>query len=115
MAATFNDNNVQYGSRTLSINGVTVIADTFTPTFPTKEILRTNELDEPTGSVAVPDFVRVTAQLQVPNGVYVTIGQNFTTNIGNSTNVKFFIQSVEQPEDKAGEKKQSITAIKSYE
>jgi len=115
MAATFNDNNVDYGSRVLSINAVNYVADNFTVTFATKEILKTNELDEPTGSVAVPDFVRGTAQIQMgANTAYVTIGQNFTTNIANTVNGVFFIQSVEIPEDKTAEKKQSITFIKKY-
>ncbi len=115
MSAVYNDNSVSYGSRTLSVNGVTYIADNFTVSTPVKEILRTNELDEPIGSVGVPDFIRATAQVQLAtNAVYLTHGQNFTVNYANATNVVFFIQNADYPEDKAGEKKQNITAIKKY-
>lgn len=112
MAAVHNDGNVGYGSRTLSINGVTCVADNFTVTFATKEIPQTNQLDEPSGFVLVNDFTRGSAQLQVTNGAYVTIGQNFTTNVANTVNAVFVISSVEPPEDKAGEKKQTISFIK---
>ena len=115
MAAVYNDNSVSYGSRTLSVNSVTYIADNFTVTDGVKEILRTNELDEPVGSVGVQDFVRGSAQLQLGTGAaFVTKGQNFTVNYANAVNAVFVIQSADYPEDKAGEKKQNITFIKEY-
>jgi hypothetical protein len=113
MAAVHNDQSVDYGSRTLSINGVTYVADNFTVTFPTKEIPRTNELDEPSGFVLVSDFTRGTAQLQTgANTTYVAVGQTFVTNVANTTNGNYVIQSVEVNDDKTAEKKQSITFIK---
>jgi hypothetical protein len=113
MAAVHNDGSVDYGSRVLSINSVNYVADNFTVTFSTKEILRTNELGEPSGHVLVSDFVRGTAQLQTgANTTFVAVGQTFVTNVGNTTNGNYVIASVEVPEDKEGEKKQSISFIK---
>jgi hypothetical protein len=114
MADIFNDGGVPHGSRVLNINGVNFVADNLTVTYGTKEILRTNATDEPSGSVAIPDFTRGTAQVQLSSSnAYVTEGENFTTNIRGS-NVTFLVQSVEVPETKGEEKKQSISFIKKY-
>jgi hypothetical protein len=71
MSANFNDVGIPYGSQTLVLlatttatTGITYIADNIDFQNPSKEILRTNQLDEPSGSVDYDDFMRATATLQ---------------------------------------------------
>ena len=67
-----NDGGIPYGSQVLTLlatttatSGTTYIADNIDFTDPSKEINRTNQLDEPSGSVNYDDFQRATATLQL--------------------------------------------------
>ncbi len=71
MSANFNDGSIPYGSVTLVLlattaatTGTTYVADSIEFHEPSKEILRTNQLDEPSGSLDYNDFARATATLQ---------------------------------------------------
>ena len=117
MSAFKNDGTVQYGSRVLSINSVSYVADNVTVNRPGKTIERTNEIDEPSGQVSYTGFVTGSATLQLASGSTVipvqglTFTETFVASIGSET---FYLDSVDQPEDKAGEKKVNVTFRKQY-
>jgi hypothetical protein len=117
MSAAYNDGTIPYGSRVLTINTVTYIANNIRISRPTKVIRRTNELDEPTGSVGIKDFVTGSAELQLatsstaepPQGQ--TFAVTFDATIGSET---FLIKDVDRPEEKGSDKKVNITFVKKY-
>lgn len=118
MSAPWNDGSIPYGSRVLTINSVAYVANNIRIRRPAKTIKRTNEIDEPTGSVGVSDFVEGTAELQLAtsstaepqNGM--TFGPiTFDAAIGAET---FIVQSPERGEEKASDKKMNISFIKKY-
>ena len=117
MAAIVNDGSVQYGSRVLSINSVSYVADNIEVNRPTKTITRTNELDEPDGQVTYADYVTGSATLQLESGATVipvaglTFSATFIASIGAET---FYLENVDQPEVKDAEKKVNITFRKQY-
>lgn len=117
MAAFKNDGTVQYGSRVLTINAVAYVADNINVNRPGKTIERTNELDEPSGQVSYSGFVTGSATIQLATSATaipvqgLTFSTTFVTSIGSET---FYIESVDQPEEKAGEKKVNINFRKQY-
>jgi len=116
MAALKNDNSVNYGSRTITtITGaVTYVCDDFTVNRPVNEILLTDELNEPSGSVTYADFVRGTANLQFLTK-YPLGGDTFSVTIGAEYGAEtFIIQEVGNPEQKGSIKMVPITFLKSY-
>ncbi len=113
----FNDGTVQYGSRVLTINGVTYVADNITVNRPTKRIERTDQIGEPSGSVGVAGFVTGSCQLQIatsstaePQGGY-TFTVTLDATIGAET---FYIESPGRTENKDAEKKINVTFVKKY-
>jgi hypothetical protein len=134
MSAFKNDNTVQYGSIVLTIgtfaagtpptisSTTTFVADNFTITRPSKTIERTNEIDEPSGQVSYLGFVTGSAQLQLASGstLYPLHGKHFTVTLfdtdgsGSNDAEYFYIDSVDQPLVKDGEKKVPITFRKIY-
>lgn len=112
MSAQYNDGTVQYGSRVLTINAVTYVADNISVTRPTKEIERSNEIGEPSGSVGVPGFVNGSATLQLASGSTaepqggMTFTVTFDSAIGAET---FYVTGPGRVENKEGEKKINIT------
>lgn len=113
----YNDGAVQMGARDLTINEIVYAGDSVAVNRPTKNVRRTNSVDEPSGSRIYADFVTGSATLQLAdettpipeNGM--TFAETFVTNIGEET---FIIDNVGQPEEKAGEKKVTITFVKKY-
>lgn len=72
MSANYNDGSIPYGSQVVTLmastthtTGTTYIADNIEFSDPSKEILRTNQIDEPSGSVDYSDFSRATSTLQM--------------------------------------------------
>ena len=122
MSAFKNDGTVQYGSIVLAIGDWTggtpptigtptnYIADNFTVNRPSKTIERTSEIDEPNGQVSYAGFVTGSATLQLASGstAVPVQGEAFTATVGAAAEY-FYIDSVDQPLDKAGEKKVNIT------
>jgi hypothetical protein len=106
MAATYNDGAVPYGSRVLTINAVTYVADAFTITRGTKIIERNNELGEPSGWVAVATVPTGTATLQLAAAATAipTLGLTFTITEGT-----FALIDVGQPEGEGDTKKVTIS------
>ena len=114
MAAVYNDGNIPYGSRAVSINGTGYIADDISITRPTQEIKRTNELGEPNGWVATIDFVEGQATLQMPDSTTTPDnGDTFITDFGEG-NETFYVTEVGIPENKDSDKKVTITFRKAY-
>ncbi|SRR6266568_1671721 len=106
-----NDGSIPYGSRVLTINSVTYVADNLIITRPRKMIERTNHLDVPSGQVSVPGFVSGTATLQLSTDGAVpladdTFSDTFVTSIGAET---FFLTDIGQPESKDAERKVDVS------
>lgn len=122
MAASYNDNTIQYGTHDLNIiypNSVSMgvfVCDNITINRPTKVIQRTDNLGEPTGSVGVPDFVNGSGTMQLANASSVepAAGCTFTENFQVGVAETFFIHSVGLATTKDGEKKVPFSFIKKY-
>jgi len=110
-----NDGTVQYGSRVLTINSVTYVAEQIEVRRPTFVIERRNQLNQPSGQVIDDDFVTGTATLQLATGstAIPTNGQSFTETFGAASET-FLISEVGQPEEQGGEKKVTISFRKKY-
>ena len=87
MSAQYNDGTVQYGSRSVVVKKAdgtttraTYVFDNITIRRPTKKILRTQQLGEPSGSVGVADFVEGSGQYQLATA---------TTTIKNAASGQF--------------------------
>ncbi len=128
---TFTDGLQQFSSRVLSIglftagapatiaSGVNFIADNISVTYPSKTATRTNQTGHPSGQRSVDDFITGSATLQletsstIPPLRYKAFTTTFTDadNDGDVTaDAEFFyIDSVEQPENKDEERKVNIT------
>lgn len=80
MAALWNDGSIPYGSEVLTINSVTYIAENVSFDNPSVVQQRRNEVNEPTGSFGVQDFVTGSATLQkaATGTVVPTPGLTFT-------------------------------------
>lgn len=113
----YNDGTVQYGSRVFTINSVAYVADNISVNRPTKEIERTNQIGEPSGSVGVAGFVSGSATLQLASGATVepTAGQTFAVTFDSGIGAEtFFVTSPSRAETKDGEIKLNITFKKKY-
>jgi len=101
----YNDGDVSYGSRDLTINGVVYATDDFNLTPDKTEILRTSRLERPTGKVVIKGLVRGTATLQLATSstAIPQIGHTFTVTEGD-----FVVDVVSRAETKGGETKVSI-------
>ena len=93
MAATWNDGTMVYGSTTLSINSVTYVAENVTITRAATVIEQRNELNEPSKSVGVADWVKGTATLQCAAAATAEplAGLTFSKNWGGGTGTENFI------------------------
>lgn len=115
--ALINDGTVQYGSRVLTINSVSYIAEQIEVRRPTVIIERRSELNAPNGQVQTDDFVTGTATLQLASGSIVipenglTFSTTFVTAIGAET---FFLSEIGQPESQGDAKKVTISFRKKY-
>ena len=103
----------QVGSRTLSINSVTYVAESFDyneGTSKTEEVF--GETGNPTGSVSWASVPKGTATLQLSGTQAIpTQGLNFVTTI-RGTNTNFTITDVGTPEGQQDRKKVNISYIK---
>lgn len=106
----FNDGTYQVGSRTLSLNSVTYIAESFSYDEPTAKVEAvTDEIGDPDGSVAWAGIPTGSATLQMSGSMAVPAqGQSFTTSIRGAT-VTFKVLTVGTPEEAQGRKKVNIT------
>ena len=65
MALPVNDGTVRFGSRVLTINSITYIAESFEVSEPTFKVERRSELGAPNGKYIGEDFVTGSATLQL--------------------------------------------------
>ena len=111
MSAFKNEVTVQYGSQVLTIGGEAYVADNITINRTSKTILRTNEIDEPSGQVSYkgePDTG--TAQIQLASGSATTPqqGETFTADLGFGSET-YYVTDISKPFAKDGETKLNIT------
>ena len=108
-----NDGTWQVASRTLSINSVTYVAESFSyeeGTSKTESVF--DENGDPSGSVTWKNVPTGSATLQMSGSMAVpTQGQSFSATIRGSS-VNFKILNVTTPEEQQGRKKVNITFIK---
>lgn len=116
MAAIVNDGAIPYGSRDLSINSKTYVADNIEVTRPTKVIERTNSTDEPSGQVIYANFVTGTATLQLAgNTDKPQLGNTFTETFDSTIGAEtFYISETGLPEAKGEDRKVSVQFRKKY-
>src|SRR5262245_21938142 len=110
-----NDGTIPYGTRVLTINSVTYVAEQIEVRRPTFTIERRNQLNQPSGQVIDDDFVTGTATLQLATGstAIPTNGQTFATTFAAAEET-FIISEVGQPEEQGAEKKVTISFRKKY-
>ena len=111
------DGTLPFGSRVLTIGGVTYIADNVDVTRPSKVVRNTDENDEPDGAVYVPDFVTGSATLQLASSATAipALHAEFTTTMSSGVGVETFILTeIGQPETKDGLKKVRVSFAKKY-
>lgn len=117
MSAFTNDGTIPYGSKVLTIGGVIFIADDIQVSRPSKKISRTDQLDEPSGSVNYEDFHSFTATLQlattatVPPAKGATCTVTFDDVYGSES---WFVFDINQPFQKDQETKVQVTMHKDY-
>lgn len=129
MAAFRNDGTVQYGSFVLAIGTITpgnpptvgagtnYVADNVSINRPSKTIERTNEIDEPSGQVSYGGFVTGSATIQFATSATLAplLGKGFSLTVfdtdgdGDNDAEVFYIDSIDQPFEKGGERKANIT------
>lgn len=115
MSAAYNDGALPYGSRVLTIDSITYIAENFEFTRPTQSIQRRNQLNEPSGAVYVDDFATGNAILQLAAATTAipTTGQTFTTTVGSGSET-FVLTEVGQPEAQGEAKKVNVNFALTY-
>jgi hypothetical protein len=112
-----NDGTIPYGSKILTIGGAAFVADDIQVSRPSKKISRTNQLDEPTGSVNYEDFHTFTCTLQYetdatpPPAKGAECLQTFDAVYGAET---WFLFDLTQPFQKDQETKVQATFHKKY-
>lgn len=123
MSAFVNDGSIPYGSQVLTLlatqtatTGVTYIADNIDFSDPSKEINRTNQIDEPTGSVNYNDFMRCTATLQLATTTTPLPQKGYfcSITVGPSETFTFFVFDRSAPEEKGADRKCNVTFKRAY-
>lgn len=90
-----------YGSRVLSIGGVSYIANNFRVEQAGKLLERTTELGAPNGAVMIDTAYTGTAEVQLAANttVYPNISMTFSTRVDSeNANLNFFLTTVGAPE-----------------
>jgi len=118
-----NDGGIPYGSQVLTLlatttatSGTTYIADNIDFTDPSKEINRTNQLDEPSGSVNYDDFQRGTATLQLATTTTPLPAKGAVAQItvGVAETFWFFVYDRSAPKAKGEDHKCNVTFKRLY-
>ena len=107
----YNDADVVFGSRELTINGVVYAADDFSLDHEVTEIVRTNKNDRPTGQVAIKGRITGSATLQLATSStpMPEMGMQFTVTEGT-----FVLRKVSRSESKGGETKVPIEFVQKF-
>lgn len=124
MSAFKNDGSIPYGSKVLTVGaasggagGTTYIADDIQLSRPSKKIMRTNQIDEPVGSVNYDDFVSFTATLQLATTSTVPPSKGWETTVtfDSTTSAEvFFVFDRTEPFVKDQETKVQVSFHKKY-
>lgn len=118
MAAFINDGGIPYGSQVITLKATTAattgtdyIADSVDFSDPSKEINRTNQIDEPTGSVNYNDFQRATATLQFATTSTDTPIKGYVAALARNdgTTAWYFVFDVSEPQAKGEDHKCNVT------
>jgi hypothetical protein len=109
MADRLIDGSVQYGSRSITIDGTDYATDDFSVETASTQILRTDEYEVPSGRVTIVGETTGSATLQLAaDGTAVpVVGDQFTETEG-----VFTIISVGRSESKGGETKVPVSFVK---
>lgn len=118
MALPFNDGTVPFGSRVLTINAVTYVAENFEVSEPTFKVERRDEINAPNGQYIGPDFINGSATLQLATSstAIPALGDTFATKprAADVANTTFAISEVGIPEEQGAIKKVPIKFVKKY-
>jgi hypothetical protein len=118
-----NDGSIPYGSQVLTLlatttatTGTAYIADNIDFSDPSKEINRTNQVDEPSGSVNYDDFQRATATLQLATTTtpLPTKGHVAQITVGAGETLWFFVYDRTAPKNKGEDHKCNVTFKRLY-
>jgi len=118
MAAFINDGAIPYGSQVITLKATTsattstaYIADNVDFSDSSKEINRTDQLDEPSGSVNYSDFKRATATLQFATTSTPTPGKGYVAVLtrNDATSATYFVFDVSEPQAKGEDHKCNVT------
>lgn len=111
MAASWNDGSIPFGAPILTIGSVTYICESFSESRPTNIIERHNEVNEPSGSVGIANFVTFTAVLQkaASSTAAPALGATFTYGAYD-----FYVTEVSAPLEQGGAAKFNISGRRKY-
>ena len=115
MSLPYSDPAFPYGSKVLTINTVTYVANNIRATQQAKEIRRTNELGAPSGNIGVEDFTEGTATLQLATSstAYPALGDTFAVDLFKAGSTQtYWIKSVSPAYDHEGETLIDISFVK---
>lgn len=104
----YNDSDVVYGARDLTINGVVYATDDFSLDHEVTEIVRTKKNERPSGQVAIKGRITGSATLQLATSstALPEMGMTFTVTEGT-----FIVRKVGRTETKGGETKVPIEFV----
>ena len=108
MSDRVNDGSVQFGSRSLTINGVVYATDDFSYDTATSEVVRTDHNEVPSGRVTFKGTSSGTATLQLASAstVVPAFGDQFTETEGI-----FTVTNISKAESEGGETKVNISFV----
>jgi hypothetical protein len=112
MSDRVNDGSVQFGSRSLTINGTDYATDDFSFETASSEVLRTSEFEVLSGRVSFKGATTGSATLQLASSstVIPAFGAQFTEDVGLDTSV-WTVTNVGRTESKGGETKVPISFV----
>lgn len=118
MGLPFNDGTVPFGSRVLTINSVTYVAENFEVKEPTFNVERRNEINQPNGQYIDADFITGSATLQLATSstAIPANGDTFATKprAADVSTTTFVLTEIGIPEEQGGIKKVPVQFRKKY-
>jgi hypothetical protein len=116
MATLYNDGDLKFGSRVVTINSIAYIAESFTIDQPVQVVESTDELAQPRGSYAFDGFVTGSATLLFPDqdSGAPTRHMTFTSDDNQGVSKTWIVRNVSVPQTNNGETKCNITFAQKY-
>ena len=114
MSALYNSNNVAYGSKPVTISGVTYVGENIQANYPTTRIDRKDEVGAPNGFVLVQGQPTGSMTLQLPTDSSAIPGNGAvcTITLNGTASEKWVVESVGVPYEQAGYRKLNIGIVK---